>query len=107
MHLVEQPAKAFAAALAGQITAELRKLPPLTFVRSRRLAISGGTPGHVVHRGVLVTLGRIEWVDSQTARVANNRWASGDNGQWLTYTVKYMGSSWRVAGVAGGTAAIS
>lgn len=107
MHLVSQPAKPFVEGLGLQIAAGLRRLPPLTFVRSRGLVITGAKPGHVVHRGVLITLGRIQWVDAQTARVANNRWASGLNGQWLTYTVKYDHSSWRVTGVSGNRAAIS
>lgn len=107
MHLVDQPANPFADGLGLQIAAALPQLPPVTFVRSRRLAITGAELGHVIHRGVLITLGRIEWIDSKTARVANNRWASGDNGQWLAYTVKYESSSWRVSGVASRTVAIS
>ena len=107
MHLVSQPAKPFVVDLAQQMAAELETLPPISFVRSRGLAIAGAEPGHVVHRGVLITLGRIQFVDSRTDRVANNRWASGDNGQWLTYTVKCDGSSWRVVGVSGDKIAIS
>src|SRR6266545_576871 len=51
MHLVSEPAKPFAEGLGLQIAAALRQLPPLTFVGSRRLAISGSAPGHVVHGG--------------------------------------------------------
>ena len=107
MRLLDQPAQPFADGLDQQVIAELDGLPPVSFVASRRLAITGAEPGHVVHRGVLITLGPITWVDAQTAKVANNRWASGLNGQWLTYTVSYESSSWRVTGVAGDTVAIS
>jgi hypothetical protein len=113
MHLVVRPAKPFADGLSQQIAAELGALPPVSFVRSRRLAITGAKPGdgaaagHVLHRGVLITLGRIHWVDARTATVANNRWASGLNGQWLSYTVKLDHSVWRVAGVSGNKVAIS
>ncbi len=57
-------------------------------------------PGHVVRRGVLISLGRIVWIGRRTARVANNRWASGLNGQWLTYVLTLDHSSWRIAGVS-------
>jgi hypothetical protein len=105
--LVEQPAKPFAVGLDLQLAAALPGLPPVSFVRSRGLAIAGAEPGYVIHRGVLISLGRIEWVDGRTARVANNRWASGLNGQWLTYTVKYNHASWRVVGVSGNKIAIT
>jgi hypothetical protein len=105
--LVEQPAKPFPVGFDRQLAAALPGLPSLSFVRSRDLAIAGAEPGHVVHRGVLISLGRIEWVDGRTARVGNNRWGSGLNGQWLTYTVKYDQASWRVVGVSGNKIAIS
>ena len=38
--------------------------------------------------GSAVNLGRVNWINSATARVANNRWATGKDGQWLVYTVK-------------------
>jgi len=107
MHLVEQPAKPFSDGLSRQIAAELEDLPPVSFVASRGLVITGSGPGQVVHRGVLVTVGRIVWIDRRTAKVANNRWASGLNGQWLTYILKLDHSSWRIAGVSGNKVAIS
>jgi hypothetical protein len=105
--LVEQPAKPFAVGFDRQLADALQGLPPVSFVRSRGLAIAGAEPGHVLHGGVLISLGRIEWADGRKANVANNRWASGLNGQWLTYTVKYDHASWRVVGVSGNTVAIS
>ena len=104
---VDRPARPFPDGLARQISAGLGSLPPVSFVRSRGFAIAGAGLGHVIHRGVLITLGRIEWVDAQTARVPNNRWATGLNGQWLTYTVRYDQSSWRVVGVSGDNVTIS
>ena len=106
MRVVERPAKPFAEDLSLQLAAALQPAS-VTLVRSRRLAITGAGLGHVIHRGVLITLGRIEWIDSKTAQVANNRWASGLYGQWLTYTVRYSHLSWRVTGISGNKAAIS
>jgi hypothetical protein len=107
MHPTDHPGARFAAGMARRIAAELGDLPPVRFVRSRRLVIRGHAAGHVIHRGVLITLGPIEWVDSRTANVGNSRWANGLNGQWLTYTITLRHSSWRVTGIAGSTATIS
>jgi len=77
---------------------------PLTFVRYRRQVIGGPesrSPGDVCGEGVLVNLGRVNWINSAMARVANNRWATGKDGQWLVYTVKLRHGQWRVTGVHG------
>jgi hypothetical protein len=101
MRLVDQAGKPFDVDTRRQIATNLKGLPPVSFVHRRGAVIAGSSPGHVVHRGVLVTLGPIKWVNPHTARVANNRWATGLNGQWLTYIVKLGNSGWRVAGVTG------
>jgi hypothetical protein len=87
-----------------RIMANLKGLPPVAFTEARGAVITGPSLGHVIHRGVLITLGRIKWVDSHTARVPNNRWATGLNGQWLTYSVRLQHSAWTVAGVVGSVA---
>jgi hypothetical protein len=104
MRLVDQARKPFGVGVRRQITANLKRLPPVAFIEARGAVIAGSAPGHVVHRGVLVTLGPIRWVNDHTALVANNRWATGLNGQWLTYNVKLGDSGWKVAGVVGGVA---
>jgi hypothetical protein len=38
----------------------LSDLPPLRFVRNRGLVVVGAPPGHVVGRGLLVTLGPVQ-----------------------------------------------
>jgi hypothetical protein len=77
---------------------------PFTFVRYRRQVIGSPesrSPGDVRGEGVFVNLGRVNWINSGTARVANNRWATGNDGQWLVYTVKLRHGQWRVTGVHG------
>jgi hypothetical protein len=88
MRLVSQPRKPFSDSLRRQIIATLKGLPPVAFVETRGVVITGSGLGHVVHRGVLITLGPIRWVNAHTARVPNNRWETGLNGQWLTYSLK-------------------
>ncbi len=107
MHLVGRPTAPFAPTTVDEISANLRALPPVSFVRNRGLVITGSGPGHVIHAGVLITLGRITWRDPRTAVVANNRWASGLNGQWLRYIVQSQDGTWRVIGVERGPVAIS
>ena len=107
MHLVRRPLTPFTPNLVQAISAKLHGLPPVTFVPQRGTVISGSGPGHVIHAGVLITLGRITWRDHSTASVANNRWATGLNGQWLRYLVRKANGTWHVTGVASGTVAIS
>ena len=104
------PAKPFASELKSQIIGQLDDLPPLAFVRAPAQVISGrsaASPGEVVHRGVLVSLGRVTWINSHEARIPNNRWATGLNGQWLTYIVKFEHGRWRVNGVLNSMVTIS
>jgi hypothetical protein len=94
----------FEAEVKRRIIQQLDGAPPLAFVRSRAGVIGGRTsrsPGEVMHRGVLVTLGPVRWIDSRTALVANSRWAAGKDGQWLVYIVKLRHGHWRVAGFHG------
>ena len=94
----------FGAGVKQRITQRLDGARPLVFVRSRAEVIGGRTsrsPGEVMDRGVLVTLGPVKWINGGTARVANNRWAAGKDGQWLVYTVKLRHGHWRVAGIHG------
>ncbi|HSS53212.1 MAG TPA: nuclear transport factor 2 family protein [Gaiellales bacterium] len=101
---LRRPAHPFDAELKSQIMQQPDHVAPLAFVRSPTTVIRGRTsrsPGHVIDHGVLVTLGPVTWINSRTARVANNRWVAGDNGQWLVYTVELRRDQWRVAGVHG------
>jgi hypothetical protein len=94
----------FDAEVKERITQQLDGARPLAFVRTRAQVIGGGTsrsPGEVMHRGVLVTLGPVRWIDRRTALVANSRWAAGKDGQWLVYIVKLRHGHWRVAGFHG------
>jgi len=94
----------FDAEVKARIIQQLDGARPLAFVHSRAQVIAARTSrsrGEVMHRGVLVTLGPVTWIDSVTARVANNRWAAGKDGQWLVYTVKLRHGHWRVAGIHG------
>jgi hypothetical protein len=84
-------AQPFDADVKAEITRQLDETRPVTFVRSRSRVIGGrssGSPGEVTHGGVLVTLGPVNWINSRTAHVGNNRWAAGKDGQWLVYTVQ-------------------
>ena len=107
MHLVSRPLIPFKPGLVQAISAKLHGLPPVSFVQNRGGVVAGRNPGHATHAGVLITLGQITWRDDTTAIVANNRWASGLNGQWLKYIVRHHNDEWSVTGVADGTVAIS
>ena len=83
----------FDADVKEQIIQQLAGARPLAFVNSRAQVIGGPTSrwaGEVIEGGVLVALGPVKWINSGTARVANNRWAAGKDGQWLVYTVKHQ-----------------
>jgi hypothetical protein len=104
------PAKPFDPHTKAQIARQLDDLPPLAFVShpDQVIARRNANPlGHVIHQGVLVSLGRVKWIDDHTAQVPNNRWQTGLSGQWLTYIVKLRHGTWHVAGVLNGTMAIS
>ena len=94
----------FDADVKEQIIQQLDGARPLAFASRRAQVIGGPTsrsPGEVIEGGVLVTLGPVKWINSGTARVANNRWAAGKDGQWLVYTVKHQHGHWRVTGIHG------
>jgi hypothetical protein len=94
----------FDADVKEQIIQQLDGARPLAFVNSRAQVIGGPTsrwPGEVIKGGVLLTLGPVKWINNGTARVANNRWAAGKDGQWLVYTVKLQHRHWRVTGIHG------
>jgi hypothetical protein len=79
-------ARPFGTEVKAEITRQLDGAPPLAFVRPRSQVIAGrssGSPGEVIHGGVLVTLGPVTWINSGMARIGNNRWAAGKDGQWL------------------------
>jgi hypothetical protein len=97
--LVSKPGRPFPSKLTAQIVAALKRLPPVTFVSTRGAAMIGSPPGRVANRGVLITLAPVRWTGPQTASVPNNRWATGLNGQWITYKLRYTAGSWRVTGV--------
>ncbi|CAN5701798.1 hypothetical protein BH18ACT15_BH18ACT15_09930 [soil metagenome] len=90
---------------------DLADLAPVHFVTSRSDVVvdtkGGSAPGHVVHQGVLITLGPIKSKAPAVVAVGNNRWAGGLDGQWLTYVVKRVDGGWTVSGVAGNKGAIS
>lgn len=88
----------------GIITA-LSDLPPLTFISDRSAVVAGQGPGHVIHGGVLLTLGPIRG-DGGTVTVGNSYWINGLDGQWLTYVVQERATGWTIKGTAG-PAAIS
>ena len=98
-------ARPFDAGGKAPIVRHLDGAPPLTFVRSRSQVIGGrrgsGSPGEIVHGGVLVALAPVTWINSGFGRVGNNRWAAGKDGQWLVYNVKLRHGHWRVVGVHG------
>ena len=106
MHMVPRPLTPFTPNLVQAISAKLHGLPPVTFVPQRGAVITGSGSGHVIQAGVLITLGRITR-DHGTVSVANNRWATGLNGQWLRYLVRKTNGTWHVTGIARGTVAIS
>ena len=98
------PEQPFDAEVKSQIMQGADVSVPLAFVHSRAQVFGGhesSSPGQVIHRGVLVKLGPVRWINSTTARVANSRWATGRDGQWLVYTVKLRHGQWRVTGVHG------
>ena len=101
MRVISRPVTPFDDPLQRAIAAALDGRPSVAFVRSRGAAVTEPAPGHVVHRGVLITLGPIKWLDPGSARVANNRWSAGLDGQWLTYTVERDDSGWNVTGTVG------
>ena len=101
------PPRRFSSDLKHDVAGRLSDLPSVEFVDRRQTVIAGGQPGHVIHRGVFITLAPIRWVGEHEAWVANSRWASGLNGQWLTYRVILHGSRWTITGVVGGRVAIS
>jgi len=97
-------AQPFDADVKAELTRQLEGTRPVTFVRSRSQVIGGRSsrsPGEVTHGGVLVTLGPVNWINSTTVHVGNNRWAAGKDGQWLVYTVKHRHGQWRVVGIHG------
>jgi hypothetical protein len=79
---------------------KLADLPPLKFVQERSSVVAGKEPGHVINRGVLVTLGPISGGRTK-AVVGNNLWISGLAGQWLTYVLELQGNDWEVTGTTG------
>ena len=91
---LRRAAHPFDADVKEQIIQQLAGARPLAFVNSRAQVIGGPTsrwPGEVIEGGVLRGfLGPVKWINSGTARVANNRWAAGKDGQWLVYTVKHQ-----------------
>lgn len=101
-HRVAQP---FDKEVKAEISRQLDGVTqPLRFVRSRSQVIGdrgSGSPGEVIHGGVLVTLGPVAWINAGFARVGNNRWAAGKDGQWLVYDVKLRHGHWRVVGAHG------
>lgn len=101
MRVISRPVTPFDDRLQRAITAALNGRPSVAFVKSRGAAVTEPAPGHVVHRGVLITLGPIKWLDPGSARVSNNRWSAGLDGQWLTYTVERDDSGWNVTGTVG------
>jgi hypothetical protein len=98
------PASRFPTDLKRDVLSRLSDLPPVAFVGQRKAVIAGTPPGSVIHRGVLITLALIRWIGPHEAWVANSRWATGLNGQWLTYRVTFQRSRWTVKGVVGGVA---
>lgn len=98
------PASRFPIDLKRDVLRRLSDLPPVVFVGQRQAVIAGTPPGYVIHRGVLITLAPIRWVGPHEAWVANSRWATGLNGQWLTYRVTLQQSRWTVTSVGGGVA---
>jgi hypothetical protein len=104
--LVESPTTRFAPPVKRMMRRHLRGLH-VVFVARRGSVVTGRAPGHVIRRGVLITLGPIQWRGARRAVVASSRWANGLNGQWAAYRVTRKGSAWRVAGFAGNTIVIS
>lgn len=97
---VTRPKQGFDAGFKAELRAALADLPPLTFVSDRSVVVAGTPPGHVIHDGVLVTLGPVRGSGTRV-EVASSSWVNGQDGRWLTYVLGNACSGWTVVGTTG------
>jgi hypothetical protein len=94
----------FSRPLKDRLEQQLAGLASLRFVRRRASVVvgdrGGRAPGHVVHGGVLITLGPIRG-DASRVRVGASSWRNGLDGHWQTYAVRLVDGHWAVAGTVG------
>jgi hypothetical protein len=83
---------------------KLADLPRVKFVADSSTAVvgtrGGKRPGHVMGRGVLLTLAPIRG-EGATVGVGANLWISALAGYWSTYVVKERNGHWSVVGTTG------
>ena len=99
----QRPTVAFDPAVKEGLTSALSDIRSLTFVADRSQVVAGREPGHVIGRGVLLTVGPIH-SDGSTVTVGSNYWMNGLAGQWQTYVVQDRGTGWAVTGTQGSSA---
>jgi hypothetical protein len=96
------PSKPFTAEVKAGIVREVADLPPLRFVRDPASVVATNRRcAYVQGKGALITLGPISNGTAETVTVANGLFFACLGGQWLTYVLKPVGSSWRVVGTTG------
>ncbi len=96
----QKPQEAFKSAVKDGLKKALHNLPPLSFVGARSSVVTGELPGHVINRGILVTLGPIRGGED-AVQVGSSYWMNGLAGQWLTYEVRRRDDGWNVVGTTG------
>lgn len=97
------PVVAFDSAVKEGLIRALPDIKSLTFVAERSQVVVGQGPGHVIGRGVLLTVGPIHQ-DGASVTVGSSYWMNGLNGQWQTYVVQERGTGWAVTGTTGPSA---
>jgi hypothetical protein len=96
------PSKPFTAEVKAGMVRELGDLPPVHFVRDPASVVATNRGcAYVQGNGALITLGPISKGTAETVTVANGLFFACLGGQWLTYVLKPVGSSWRVVGTTG------
>ena len=62
--------------------------------------VAGAAPGHVIHNGVLVTVGPVRRLGAQV-EVAGSSWVNGLDGRWSTHILERAPGGWRVVATTG------
>lgn len=89
------------------LLAELRALPPITFIsgaEAKRMGKKGMETG-LEGMGVILSVGSIDRHVSRV-EVSNSLWCGGLCGQWMTYVLERSEGRWKITGTTG-PAAIS
>ncbi len=104
MWKIEEP---FSVDVRRGLLAELRALPPITFIsgaEAKRMGKKGMETG-LDGMGVILSVGAIERHGSRV-EVSNSLWCGGLCGQWMTYVLEQHQGRWKITGTTG-PAAIS